>query len=500
MYGQDDIIVQLLSCEECDPNMQNKKGDGPLHIAVRDDKISAVSKLLTSKRCNPNLQDTNGDTPLHIAVKENITPAISKLLANEQCNPNLQDMEGDTPLHIAVRGNIMSAISLLLTSKRCNPNVQNKEGDCSLHIAVWENRTPVICQLLANKQCNQNIRNNDYLTPRLIAVNQKSSSAATVLLQHKDCDPTLCDSHGNTPLHLACVGGETQPEMVKVAKLLLSSVDPSCFNNAGQTPIELTTNYQLIQAISHIINCKTKHSVQTYINMFIVGNPETGKSTLVKAICKEATNILWKFVPKKMRRVKNVPLHTAGIIPTTFRSKIFGNTVLYDLAGQVEYYTSHAAVIQSTVISTPPAFIVVVNLSESEEEISQTLRYWWSFIDNHAARSSAPPQVILVGSHADVVKSTGGNIQEKMTDISNLVKKLPASFHLAGEIALDCRDPASCKKVTTLLFFSKPKLHCPVRDSRCRLTLPHAVCFSARQIQRESCLHNFRCSHQCQRN
>ena len=234
--------------------------------------------------------------------------------------------------------------------------------------------------------------------------------------------------------------------MVEVAKQLISSVDPSCVNNAGQAPIELTTRYQLIQAISDIVKCKTKQLVQTYVNMFIVGNPETGKSTLVKAICKEA-NTLWKIVPKQMRRVKNVPLCTAGIIPTTFRSKVFGNTILYDLAGHVEYYTSHAAVIQSTVISTPPAFIVIINLSESEEKISQTLRYWWSFIDNHAARSSAPPQVILVGSHADIVKSTGGNVQEKMTDISALPKKLPASIHFAGQIALDCRDPASRKLV-----------------------------------------------------
>ena len=232
--------------------------------------------------------------------------------------------------------------------------------------------------------------------------------------------------------------------MAKVAKNLIISVDPLCVNSAGQTPIELTTNYELIQAISHFTKCKTKHSVQTYINLFIVGNPETGKSTLVKAICKEA-NIFWKIVPKVLRRVKNVQPHTAGIIPTTFRSKTFGNTVLYDLAGQIEYYTSHAAVIQTTVISTPPAFIIVVNMSESEEKISETLRYWWSFINNHAARASAPPQVILVGSHADIVKARGGSAQEKMSQVSALLKRLPTSFYFAGLVALDCRDPASRK-------------------------------------------------------
>ena len=442
-YGQDDAIIQLLSRKKCDPNLQNKKGDTPLHTAARYGQGDAVIQLLSCKKCDPSVQNKEGDTPLHLAVRENKIPAILQLLSNKDCNPNILNNDGVTPLHIAVKNGQEDTIVQLISCKECNPNALNKEGDTPLHIAVRDNRAYWIPLLLSNKECNLNIYNKDHLTPLLTAIKYNIHRAATALLQHKDCDLTLCDPHGNTPLHLACMGGENQPEMVEVAKQLLTSVDPSCVNNAGQTPIELTTNYQLIQAISHMVQCKTKQSVQTYINMFIVGNPETGKSTLVKAICKEATGILWKIVPKQVRRVKNVPLHTAGIIPTTFRSKKFGNTVLYDLAGQVEYYTSHAAVIRSTVISTPPAFIVVVNLSESEEKISQTLRYWWSFIDNHAAQSSAPPQVILVGSHADILKSTGGSVQEKMTQISALVKKLSASFHFGGQVALDCRDPAS---------------------------------------------------------
>ena len=336
---------------------------------------------------------------MHTAAKYEQNDALVQLLSCKGCNPNTQNKEDNTPLHIAVRENITSAVSQLLATKQCNPNVKNKKGDTPLHIVARTVKTGYEL-LITDPRCNVNILNNDHFTPLLTAIKHNNPTVATALLQHK-CDATLCDSHGNTPLHLACIGGETHPEMVEVAKHLLTSVDPSCVNDAGQTPIELTTKYQLIQAISHVVKCKTKQSVQTYINMFIIGNPETGKSTLVKAIYKEATSILWKIVPKQVRRVKNVPLHTAGIIPTKFQSKTFGNTVLYDLAGQVEYYTSHAAVIRSTIISTPPAFIVVVNLSDSEEKTSQTLRYWWSFIDNHAARSSIPPEVILVGSHAD---------------------------------------------------------------------------------------------------
>ena len=80
-----------------------------------------------------------------------------------------------------------------------------------------------------------------------------------------------------------------------------------------------------------------------------------------------------------------------------------------------------------------------------KRSVKYCARYWWSFIDNHAVQCSAPPQVILVGSYADVVKSTGGSVQKKMTQLSALLKQLSASFHFAGQVALDCRDPASRK-------------------------------------------------------
>ena len=456
-WGDVGIVRYLIIDQRCDVSIHNIYWNTPLHIACYKKSLMIV-KLLLEKRCRTNIPNKKGETAqdvplsedggclLHIACQWGDVNIVRYLITDEKCNPNVQNLSKNTPLHVLVNSEHCQSdlIAELLSSKMCDPNIQNENGDTPLHIAVRVNITSVISLLLTNKQCNPNIVNNDHLTPLLIAIKHNNFSVSTSLLQHKYCNPFVCDVQGNTSLHLACISGESQPEMVKVAKQLLASVDPSCVNNAGQTPIELTTNYQLIQAISHLVKCKTKHSIQTYINIFIVGNPETGKSTLVQAICKEAS-ILWKVVPKPVRRVKNVPLHTAGIIPTKFRSKKFGNTVLYDLAGQVEYYTSHAAVIKSTVISTPPAFIVVVNLSKSEEEVSETLRYWWSFIDNHAAQCSAPPQVILVGSHADVVKSSGKSVQEKMTQLSDLLKRLPASFQLAGQIALDCRDPASRK-------------------------------------------------------
>ena len=479
MDNQTASISKLLAHKHCNPNAQNRQGDTPLHNACHSN-FSNVVRLLLERRCSTNVPNKKGEIaqqiPLNkegdcllLACQWGDVGIIRYLIIDQSCNPNVGNLSMNTPLHIAVKKHQIEPIVQLLSCEKCNPNIQNREGDTPLHIAVREDKMVALSQPYFHEQCDPNVRNQEeagnsqlceliiandhcdvnvlnkaHLTPLLAAIKHKMPSVATALLQHKKCDLTLRDPDRNTALHLACMGGETQPEMVKVAKQLLTTVDPSPVNHAGQTPIELTTNYQLIQEISHFTLCKTKHSVQTYINIFIVGNPETGKSTLVEAIRYEA-NILWRIAPKFLRIVRNVPPHTAGIIPTTFRSKTFGNTVLYDLAGQIEYYTSHAAVIQTTVISTPPAFIVVVNMSESEERISETLRYWWSFINNHAARASAPPQVILVGSHADKVKARGGSAQGKMSQVSALVKRLPTSFYFAGQVALDCRDPASRK-------------------------------------------------------
>ena len=454
-WGDAGIVRYLINAERCNLNIKNISSNTPLHTASKHGHLDVVKVLVSRKNCDLNVPDYRGNTPLHAACKHGHHSTVEFLVADHRCQLNTQNSELNTPLHIACHAKVLSIIRLLLERKCCTtiPNKKgetaqeiplNEGGDHLLHIACQWGDVNMVRNLVTNHTCDPNVQNKYDLTPLLASIKHGNSPAAAALLQYAKCDLSLRDKAGNTALHLACISAraQTHPEMVKVAKKLIISADPLCVNSAGQTPIELTTNYELIQAISHFAKCKKKHSVQTYINIFIVGNPKTGKSTLVEAIRYEA-GILWRIAPKFLRMVSNVPPHTAGIIPTTFRSKVFGNTVLYDLAGQIEYYTSHAAVIQTTVISTPPAFIVVVNMSESEVKISETLRYWWSFINNHAARASAPPQVILVGSHADKVKARGGRVQEKMSQVSAFLRRLPTSFYFAGQVALDCRDPAS---------------------------------------------------------
>jgi len=57
-----DIVVHLLTAyEECDPNILNREGDTPLHIAVRKNNTAALSQLLDHEHCDPNVRNKKGN-------------------------------------------------------------------------------------------------------------------------------------------------------------------------------------------------------------------------------------------------------------------------------------------------------------------------------------------------------------------------------------------------------------------------------------------------------
>ena len=78
--------------------------------------------------------------------------------------------------------------------------------------------------------------------------------------------------------------------------------------------------------------------------------------------------------------------------------------VIYDFAGQQEYYSSHAAVLEP-MRNSAAIFVCIVDLSQCMEKISESIHYWISFIGNACFSVQESSHVIIVGSHADRVKS-----------------------------------------------------------------------------------------------
>ena len=240
-----------------------------------------------------------------------------------------------------------------------------------------------------------------------------------------------------------------------IPKLLLkeAKMDPKSKNNDGQTPLDLASNADVIrELIRHGANpqdvYKThgkvlgKHSskqpLQTPVKLFMVGNPSAGKSTLTKALQSEMTRFV--SLVTRSKPVSGVDEKTAGIVPHEFESKAYGRVTLYDFAGQKEFYGSHAALLQNAIQTSTPIFLLVVDLSESNDDIKSKIFYWLSFLENQCTSVSSKPHFLVIGSHVDVLKSRGEDPKLKASFITSLLTTPRfESLEFTGFVAMDCQ-------------------------------------------------------------
>ena len=449
----------LLNCESCDPNQQNSKGDTALHIVCRmrtSNELQFLEVLTSTPGINPTIVnhegivpsevvDREGDTLLHNAcVEGNIR--VAELLLKYGADVLKLNSYGDAPIHVACKHSRLEVLKALFTSSNCNPDQLNEDGDTALHIVSRKrgsnedrNKSSKIVEFLVKNGADLLKPNRHGDAPIHTACQYSRLDILKMLLENRDCDPNQQNGSGDMPLHIVC--RMSTGSKLPFLKMLLSTpgINPEIANYEGRTPIEVAgINYFAIDAIKKFLEHK-KSSIQAYLKIFVVGNSGNGKSTLIKAVTTEASQ-LRKYAPlSKLKKVNpsDVPPHTAGIVPTPFNSKHFGNAVLYDFAGQHEYYSSHAAVMENLILPSPPLFLLLINISKSKKVLREELVYWWHFINNQSQKAAAPPHVILAGSHKDMVKSR--DREERETMIKDCIESLPVTFEYVGYLPLNCR-------------------------------------------------------------
>ena len=338
--------VQIIAeSGHCNLNRPDSKGNTFLHQAVATNDLEGVKTLVSNPLCDPMLSNRRGETPLCIALKNHSFSAALTIVCSNRDYVNSPDSSGNLFLHYAVTSEDVELTARILSYDSCDPNVVNKGGETPLHICCRQlTGTDAIFKMLTEDQrYNPNVQDHRGNTALHNAIQSFQISHVKVLIDKK-CDPSLRNEDGNTPLHIACMKGAkckhgNSGKVIVSMLLYAGKVDPECLNNGEVTPIELAgTNYSIIREIRHFLQSKSK--IETYTNLVMLGNVSTGKSTLMKAICAEASKLL-RFAPTRYKLVRGVDYHTAGIISTLFQSNRFGNTVLYDFAGQHAYYFSY---------------------------------------------------------------------------------------------------------------------------------------------------------------
>ena len=258
---------------------------------------------------------------------------------------------------------------------------------------------------------------------------------AALLATEYHCDVTGKDECGRTALHYACINGHAH-----MVQYLLSTgrVDPKAIDNDGYTPEDIASSHTILRVFHSLYRYKRHFSVHTYTKVILTGNKGAGKTTMSQLILLLATKTGF-FSWLSSGRVTDVEYHAAGIIPLHIESKIneVGNMVIYDFAGQ-EYYSSHAVVQERIMKNSAAIFVCIVDLSQCMDKISESILYWICFIENACSSAQGSSHVIIVGSHADRVRSLR-ELREKSSLVESIAESRVKQLTYGGFVSMDCR-------------------------------------------------------------
>ena len=214
-------------------------------------------------------------------------------------------------------------------------------------------------------------------------------------------------------------------------------------NNRNQAPMELVpqdhkNRFEILKMFEPFQQSQADFPVESYGKVFMCGNIAAGKSSLTAVMMERAKKpVDHKFETSECVSVE--PL-TAGINPHTFTSHEIGNVVLYDLAGHREYYSSHAAVLENLMLSSPAVFLVLSKLINDRMTMRKELYYWFNFIENvsKGMKSSKQSQIIVIGSRLDELTTSLDPISDLVHDVA---KKATYSQEFRGFVPMECHRP-----------------------------------------------------------
>ena len=429
-------LIQIFGADVC---AQDEFKDTPLHLAANRGKKDFILKLTAEYGFNANIKGNLGRTMLHIACKRGFTALAKSLIRNCSSDIYAKDNNNDTPLHLAVHGgglllvlvaefkvdiNVKGRFKRTLLHSACQQgyldlakslirslnakiNAQDEHSDTPLHLAAGEGKSSIALALIKDFGCDTNIRNRKGDNFLHSACRRNQASIVKSIGRYASL---LSNYDGDTPLHLAAASAYAKC----VGELLQLNPPIMLRNAAGKTARDVADGdaKQLIDAYATqnqdkiyvhydkiIRQAKRKYSkVERITRIFVIGHPEAGKSSFIEAMKRERFFESFSKVSKS-----SVPLHTAGIVPSIHTSKHYGRVLFYDFAGDPEYYSSHAAILENLASSDKGdnIFIIVVDLRKDVLTIRNILYYWLYFVHYQRGKKN----FITIGSHSDLLTS-----------------------------------------------------------------------------------------------
>ena len=472
--GKADIALSLINEFDCDPNVRGQFGISVLHYACEGGSVSLVQTLIREHKADVNARDDQNNTPLIVAACIGEAEVALSLIDEFGCDPNVRGRFGRSLLHYACEGGSVSLVQALIREHRADVNARDDQNETPLNVAAFSDKADIALSLINEFGCDTNIRgrfnrsllhNACYggcvsLVQTLIREhkadanarddtpdNKRGSTSALVTASLLDID-----NDGETPLHLCAWQGHAA-----CVEALLSANAPLLLrDNYGRSPVDISKGkarvvlQQYLKENHHKLHidytavlraARKKYSGEHPVTkLFVLGNPGAGKSSLVQSFKTDGILRFWGI------RESSVLLHTAGIVPSIYISKRLGRVLLYDFAGDPEYYSSHAAILENLASSKTGKnlIILLVDLTDNKGNIINNLHYWVSFIQcqKFVGLSSS---FIFVGSHLDSLKNN--QIAKKREVLANFAEMYDGEYYM-----IDCRKPRSLNGLDRKIF------------------------------------------------
>ena len=474
------VIRMLIDQYSSIPDCRNNKQETPLLLAAEAKNWTIVDSLVSEFDCCPMKANVDGNTPLHYATMFGPTEIIQKMINKCASTPDCSNSKQETVLLLAAKAKKWTIVDTLLSKFDCYSMKADIDGNTPLHYTAMYGPTEINRKMI--KQCNSSLDcvNGKQETPLLLAAKKKEWAIVDILLS-EGCSPTAVDAEGNTVLHVAVKNGN-----LDVVASLLSEykVYSQPRNTSDHTPLYYASTNRYFHIVAELVkhNCNPATVDEDYkmleqishrkllegslTKVFVIGNKSAGKSTLIEALKNETQQDPY-FNDK-------VASHTAGIVPSVHQSEQYGRVLFYDFAGDPEYYSSHAAALERLLTSSHHIFLLVVDFSEEEEAILQTLGYWLTFISYNSKDTQPKSQVIVVGSHADIIEAKGEDAKWKVCELFTEISSELCSHHpyteMVGYCSLDCRT-CECARIEKLYELLKQCCLSPVSDESKQLSV-----------------------------
>ena len=115
------------------------------------------------------------------------------------------------------------------------------------------------------------------------------------------------------------------------------------------------------------------------------------------------------------------------------------------------------------------------------DKISESIHYWMSFIENACSSAQGSSHVIIVGSHADLVKSQQ-ELKEKNSLVESIAESSAKQLTYGGFVSMDCRESKTkeARHFRSLLSTSQQAIlsfrSCTVGNNSLRVTMALYQC------------------------